>query len=102
MEVCVAGGDDAREPGAGERDAALVLVRVLLDERVDEGDCGGDDAHVLVVEEVDDARGPLAAGDDVAVGAEEAQQAQGGRLLHHVESITERCCLIVEICHKIV
>ena len=43
---------------------------------------------MLVVEEMDDARGPLAAGDDVAVGAEEAQQAQGGRLLHHVESIT--------------
>ena len=39
---------------------------------------------------MDDARGPLAAGDDVAVGAEEAQQAQRGGLLHHVESITAR------------
>ena len=44
----------------------------------------------LVVEEVDDAGSPLAAGNDVAVGAEEAQQAQRGRLLHHVESITKR------------
>ena len=86
----VAGGDDAREPGDGEGDASLVLVGVALDEGVDEGDGGGDDAHVLVVQQVDDARGPLAARDDVAVGAEEAQQAQRGGLFHHVESITAR------------
>ena len=90
LEVCVAGGDDAREPGDGEGDASLVLVGVPLDEGVDEGDGGGDDAHVLVVQQVDDARGPLAARDDVAVGAEEAQQTQRRGLLHHVESITVR------------
>ena len=90
LEVCVAGCDDAREPGDGEGDASLVLVGVPLDEGVDEGDGGGDDAHVLVVQQVDDARGPLAARDDVAVGAEEAQQTQRRGLLHHVESITVR------------
>ena len=42
-------------PGACDRVAALVLVRVLL-EGVDEGDGASDDAHVLVIEEMDDAQ----------------------------------------------
>ena len=42
LEVCVARGDDSGESGDRQRDAALVLVRVPLDERVNERDGGGD------------------------------------------------------------
>ena len=73
LEVCVARRDDSGESGDCQRDAALVLVRVPLDERVDEGDGGGDDSHVLVIEEVDDARGPFSTRDYSAVGAEQAE-----------------------------
>jgi hypothetical protein len=44
---------------------------------------------VLIVQEVDDPRGPLTAGDDVGLGAKQPQQAEGGRLLDHVQRITE-------------
>jgi len=43
----------------------------------------------LVVEKVNDSGGPLSAGDDGGIGAEEAQQAQSCRLLDHVQRVAE-------------
>ena len=75
------------EPGDGQADASLVLVRVALDEGLDERGGGRDDAQVLVVEQVDDARRPLAAGDHLGTGAQQPQQAQRRALLHHVHRV---------------
>ena len=88
LEVCVARGDNSGESRDCQRDAALVLVGVPLDKRVNERDGGSDHSHVLVIKQVDDARCPFATRDYGAVGTEQAEQAKGGGLLHHIESIT--------------
>ena len=38
---------------------------------------------------MDDPWGPLAARNDAGVGPEQTEQAQGRRLLHHVQSVAE-------------
>lgn len=42
---------------------------------------------MMIVEQVNDATGPLATRDDLGTCAEEAQQAESGRLLHHIHGV---------------
>lgn len=72
-----------------ETDTALVLVRITLDQGVDEWGGSCDHAQVLVVQQVYDARRPLTAGNDLLRGAEQPQQTECGRLLHYVHCVTD-------------
>jgi len=72
LEISVACCDDSAEPGYGQADTPFVLLGILLDQRVDQRGRRRDDAHVLVVEEVDDPRGPLATGDHLLASAEQS------------------------------
>lgn len=72
-----------------ETDTALVLVRIALDQGIDERRGSCDYAQVLVVEQVYDTRRPLAAGNDLLRGAEQAQQTECCGLLHYVHCVTD-------------
>uniref|UniRef100_A0A182XS43 Uncharacterized protein n=1 Tax=Anopheles quadriannulatus TaxID=34691 RepID=A0A182XS43_ANOQN len=87
LQIRVRSGHDAGQARHGQADAALVLFRVFLDQRIDQAGRRRYHAHMLIVQQMDDPAGPLAARDDVRAGAEQPQQAQRGRLLHHVHRV---------------
>eukprot|EP01136_Pigoraptor_vietnamica_P022660 Opistho-1_new@74046 len=83
VEVVLAVGD-AVEARDGLCGASAVLIGVLLHEGEEERHDRLNDAEILVIEEVDDARRPFARGKHLGVLAEEAEECEGGLLLDKV------------------